>query len=184
MYAMFKMNVWRGYKDVNNAKIWNTKTLTQISKSQIWPWPWASGQHGRGIERIDDDKNVCKVSSESISALQGYMYCKKCSDGQNKRTGFVYTIEQGATWNETKDYFVSGSAFWPLVLFKLPGWTNGRNFVCRGYRIIKCWSIDTLLGSYRLFLFALTLWRASVSSSSVWRSDTTSASFSFKRALL
>ena len=44
----------------------------------------------------------------------------------NKRKGPLYTIEQGATRNETKDSFVLGFTKWPSNQFKLPGQTDGR----------------------------------------------------------
>ena len=44
----------------------------------------------------------------------------------NKRKGPLYTIEQGATRNETKDSFVLGFTKWPSNQFKLLGRTHGR----------------------------------------------------------
>ena len=46
----------------------------------------------------------------------------------NKRKGPLYTIEQGATRNETKDSFVLGFTKWPSNQYKLLGQTDGRTF--------------------------------------------------------
>ena len=44
----------------------------------------------------------------------------------NKRKGPLYTIEQGATRNETKDSFVLGFTKWPSNQYKLLGRTDRR----------------------------------------------------------